>query len=268
MIKEIKCKTILTKTKLPGCDYVINPYRGCMMGCVYCYARFTKRFSNHSEKWGTYVDVKINSVEVLKEQIKKTKKGIVFLSSVTDAYQPIERKYQLTRKILEVLLKHQFPVSILTKSSLVLRDLDLFKKFEDIVVGMTITSLGNSIKNFEPLASLPEDRVKTLKTLHDNGIKTYAHVGPILPYFTDLKKIFSALEGVVDEIWLESFNTTGDNWSGVEQVLKSKFPEMLPKYKEIFFTNKKESYITDLKNEISQLSKQHKIKTQFFIHGE
>lgn len=267
-IKEIKCKSILTKSKLPGCDYVINPYSGCLMSCVYCYSRFIKRFTGHKEPWGSYVDVKINAAEILEKEVEKTKKGMVFLSSITDAYQPIEKKYKLTRKILEILLEHQFPVSILTKSALVLRDIDLFKKFDDITVGVTITSLNKNIKDFEPIAASPKERMKILQRLRRNGINTYVHIGPILPGFTDLTKIFSAIKGIVADAWLESFNTTGENWTGVEKILKRKYPELLPKYKEIFFTKKKEPYLIELKKEISNLSKKYNIETKFFVHGE
>lgn len=266
-IKEIMCKSILTKSKLPGCDYVINPYSGCLMNCVYCYSRFIKRFTGHKEPWGSYVDVKINAVDILEKEIKHAKKGMVFLSSITDAYQPIEKKYKLTRKILEILLEHQFPVSILTKSALVLRDMDLFKRFNDITVGVSISSLDKNIKDFEPIAAPPKERIKILRTLHKNKINTYAHLGPILPGFTDLPKIFASIKGTVDDVWLESFNTTGKNWTGVEKILKRKYPGLLPKYKEIFFTKKKESYLIGLKKEISNLSKKYKIETKFFVHG-
>jgi len=267
-VKEISCKSVLTRSKLPGCDYVINPYSGCLMNCAYCYSRFVKRFTGHKEPWGSYVDVRMNAPEILEKEIKHAKKGMVFLSSITDAYQPIEKKYKLTRRILEILLKYQFPVSILTKSPLVLRDVDLFKKFESITVGMTITSLNKNIKDFEPVAATPNERIKVLQNLRKNKIDAYAHVGPILPGFTDLQKIFAAVKGLVNFVWLESFNTTGENWSGVEKVLKKMYPELLPKYKEIFFTKKKEAYLAELKNEISVLSKRYSIKTQFFVHGE
>jgi len=266
-IKEIKCKSILTKSKLPGCDYVINPYSGCLMNCVYCYSRFIKRFTGHKEPWGSYADVKINAPEVLEKEIRHAKKGMIFLSSITDAYQPIEKKYKLTRKILKIILERQFPVAILTKSTLVLRDIDIFKKFNDITVGVSISSLDENIKDFEPVAASPKERIKILQTLHKNKINTYAHIGPILPGFTDLPKIFAALKGIVNDTWLESFNTKGENWTGVAKILKRKYPELLPKYEEIFFTKKKEPYLTDLKKEISNLSKKYNIETKFFVHG-
>lgn len=266
-IREIQCKSILTKTKLPASDYVVNPYVGCSFGCVYCYSRFMKRFTGHKEPWGQFIDIKINAPNILEKQIKHSRKGMVFMSSTTDPYIGIEAKYKLTRRILEILLKHQFPVSILTKSSLVLRDIDLFKKFDKITVGLTITSLDDVVsKNFEPNSIPSSSRIRILRKLNRNEIKTYAHIGPIFPFFTDLPKIFSILNKTVNEIWLESLNTTGANWTGVEHVLKSKYPELLEEYKEIFFTKKNEEYINELRKQITVLGEQYGIKTYFFNH--
>ena len=128
IIREIKAKSILTKSGIPGVDYCVNPYVGCSHGCRYCYATFMKRYTGHTEAWGSFVDVKIHAPEILQRQLKRASMGRVMISSVTDAYQPIESKYKLTRQCLEILLQSQFPVDILTKSPLVLRDIDLIKK--------------------------------------------------------------------------------------------------------------------------------------------
>jgi DNA repair photolyase len=141
-----------------------------------------KRYTGHREAWGSFVDVKMNGPEVLHRQMRKAKKGNVMISSVTDPYQPIEEKYKLTRQCLEILLPYQFPVDILTKSPLVLRDVDLIKEFKEITVGVTITTDDNAIKRiFEPHAPPVDARVHALKTLYENGIKTYAFIGPLLP---------------------------------------------------------------------------------------
>ena len=189
-IKEIQCKSILTKSNLPEVDYCINPYVGCLHGCSYCYASFMKRFTGHLEEWGAFLDVKINAPEILKKQLTpRKKKGAILIGSVTDAYQPIERRYGITRRILEILAKHEFPVSILTKSALVMRDIDVIKKMRSCEVGITITSLDESISRiFEPVASSPQKRLDTLSFFKDNNIKTYAFVGPILPGITEIKR--------------------------------------------------------------------------------
>ena len=207
-IREVKVKSILTKTGIPGIDYCINPYVGCSHGCRYCYATFMKRFTAHTEAWGSFVDVRINAPEVLQKQIKGgNKSGNIIISSVTDAYQPVEGKYKLTRQCLEVLLPYQFSISILTKSPLVLRDIDLFKKFGDIEVGVTITTDDEKVRKiFEPHAPPIGARINAIKTLHDNGIKTYAFIGPVLPMNPDA--IIEKLRPHVDSVIISRMNYT------------------------------------------------------------
>jgi DNA repair photolyase len=182
LIREKRVKSILSKSGISSVDYCLNPYVGCGHGCRYCYATFMKRFTGHTEPWGTFVDIKVNAPEVLRRQLKRAARGYVMLSSVTDPYQPLEKKYALTRRCLEILLEHQFPVGILTKSPLVLRDLDLIGQFDDIEVGMTITTEDEEIKKvFEPGAPPIAARIQALKELHDRGVSTYAFIGPLLP---------------------------------------------------------------------------------------
>ena len=181
-IKEKRARSILSKSGIPGIDYCINPYTGCSHGCKYCYATFMKRFTGHGEAWGSFVDIKINAPDILRRQMKNAPRGNVMISSVTDPYQPVENQYKLTRRCLEVLLDYQFPVSILTKSSLVLRDLDLIKRFKEAEVGITITTDDDKIRQiFEPNAPAIETRIHALKKLSENGVETYAFIGPLLP---------------------------------------------------------------------------------------
>jgi DNA repair photolyase len=141
-----------------------------------------KRFTGHQETWGTFVDAKMNAPDILKKEVEKSGKGSVILSSVTDPYQPVEARYELTRKCLEVLLGSDCSVDILTKSPLVLRDLSLIRKFRDIEVGITITTDDENMrKAFEPGAPPVMTRIRTLRKLHEKGIRTYAFIGPLLP---------------------------------------------------------------------------------------
>ena len=144
---KVKAKEIFTKTKLPGSDWVINQYVGCEHACLYCYAKFISRWrpANYG-KWGTWVEAKMNAPELVKGRYVK---GWVYMSSISDPYQPVEKELKLTRRILENLDKRT-KLSIQTKSDLVLRDLDLFKKFKTIEVGLTINSFtGKSKRIFE-----------------------------------------------------------------------------------------------------------------------
>jgi DNA repair photolyase len=141
-----------------------------------------KRFTGHTEPWGSFVDVKINAPEVLRRQLKRIKRGNIIISSVTDPYQPAEAKYKITRKCLEALAPCQLPVSILTKSPLVLRDIDIISRFKDIEVGLTITTDDDKMRRiFEPEAPPVPARIDALKKLHKAGISTYVFIGPLLP---------------------------------------------------------------------------------------
>src|SRR5512136_726468 len=177
-IREIFSRTILTKTAIASFDYCVNPYVGCGHGCRYCYASFMKRFTGHLEPWGGFIDVKVNAPLLLKKQLKRAKEGVVALSTVTDPYQPIEKKYQLTRKCLEALLEAEFAVNLLTRSPLCLRDIDLFKQFERIEAGFSISTHDEGIKKlFEPRSPSLQSRIEALKTLHGQKIPTYAFIG-------------------------------------------------------------------------------------------
>jgi len=183
-----------------------------------------KRFTGHTEAWGSFVDVKVNSPEVLQRQLQRKARGRVMISSVTDAYQPIEAKYKLTRKCLEVLLQYQFPVDILTKSPLVLRDLDLIKEFKDIEVGVTVTTNDEKIRKvFEPKAPSITARINTLKKLHNNGINTYAFIGPVLPM--NPEALLENINPHVDSIIIDRMNYTSKTLKIYKRMNLSKWLE-------------------------------------------
>jgi len=209
MIREIKARTILQKSRLPKSQYCLNPYVGCTHRCSYCYARFMRRFTGHSGPWGSFVDAKINASEILEQQLKRTHvKGKVLIGSVCDAYQPVEKHYELTRMCIQLLVKYNVEFSVLTKSSLILRDLDLLLQAgPKVSVGVSLTTLDESCRlEFEPGASPVHDRLKTLETLYSRGIHTYAFIGPILPLITDPQAIVETVAPFVDEVWGEFLN--------------------------------------------------------------
>jgi len=180
LVREIHAKTILSKSQIS--DYAVNAYVGCQHACIYCYAKFMKRFTGHREDWGAFVDVKVNAPELLAKEVLKKKVGRVWISGVCDAYQPMERKYRLTRKCLEVLVRSSWPIRVQTKSPLVLRDLDILKQAKDAEVGFTITTADERMRRiFEPGAPPIAKRVEALEQLHAAGIKTFVMIAPLLP---------------------------------------------------------------------------------------
>ncbi len=263
-IKKVKAKSILTKSKLPESDYCINPYVGCAHSCVYCYARFMRRFTGHHESWGEFVDIKINAIEILRQQLAsmRMKEGMVLLGSVTDAYQPLERKYELTRGLLKELLNVQFPVSILTKSDLVIRDIDILQQLKCCTVGLTITTLDDKVRaRLEPRATSVDRRIEALRQLQKNGISTYAFIGPIFPNLTDLRSIFRSVENIVDAMWGESLNISAGNWSNIEAELREHFPNILPNFKN---TVQNSSYWDKTEDEFKSLCSEFKVPIAFF----
>ena len=206
-IREINARSILSKSGIPGMNYCVNPYVGCAHACRYCYATFMMRFTGHTEPWGRFVDVKINAPELLRRQLRRAAKGSVMISSVTDAYQPLEKKYMITRRCLEMVRLYQFPVSILTKSPLVVRDIDLISELHDAEVGITITSDNETTRKlFEPCAPPLSARIDALKILHDAGIKTFVFIGPLLPM--DPESLAARIRPYADNVLIDRMNYT------------------------------------------------------------
>lgn len=234
-VQEVECKSIISESGLYGVDYSINPYIGCEHGCKYCYAKFMKEYTNHKKAWGEFVDVKKNSRNVLEDDLMKRKKGSILLSSVTDPYQPIEAEYKLTRRILSRLSDTSFPVTILTKSSLVLRDLDILKEFkqERLSVGVTLNFPDDKNREiWEPKSTPTEERVEALRTLSEEGINCYAHVGPYFEGITNLTDILKELDGTISELQIEDLNLRSARDTILETIRKN-HPELIGRYEDI-----------------------------------
>jgi DNA repair photolyase len=208
IVREIKVKSVLSVSKVH--DYVVNPYRGCEHGCTYCYARFMKRFTGHREPWGDFVDVKINAPDVLRREARRKSKGSVWVSGVCDPYQPLEAKYELTRRCLEILVENDWPIVVQTRSPLVLRDMDILKRARNADVGFSVATADDSIREiFEPKAPRISDRLDALDRLHQEGIRTYAMIAPMLPGAETLP---AALRGRVDYILVDRMNYNYAAW--------------------------------------------------------
>jgi len=205
VVREIRAKSILSRSGIPGVDYCVNPYVGCTHACRYCYASFMKRFTAHTEPWGAFADAKVNAAEVLEKELRRARAGSVMLSSVTDPYQPLEERLGLTRRCLEALLRHRFPVDILTKSPLVLRDVDLLEGAAGVEVGITVTTDDEEIRTiFEPGAPPIRARLQALRELFARGVRTYAFIGPILPMNPD--RLAEELRPCTSYVYIDRMN--------------------------------------------------------------
>lgn len=200
-MEELLAKTILQKTK-PDLDfwfyndYNMNLYRGCSHGCIYCDSR---SLCYGIENFETVLPKK-DSIRILEdEMIKKRKKGIIGMGSMSDPYNPLEKSRENTRDALKLILKYGYGTQIITKSALILRDLDLLKeinKNESVLINITITTANPQLqKIIEPYSSTTEERFRALRILNENGIKAGICLMPILPYVNDtLENLDSLLE--------------------------------------------------------------------------
>ena len=275
-VREIEVKSILNRSKLRSDGYTINPYVGCQHACVYCYACFMKRLTNHAEPWGEFADAKINAVEMFEKRFPRVKDGEgAFIGSATDAYQPLEIKYELTRGILKKIVDagsasffpKKFSVSILTKSDIVLRDIDLLKRIPDIEVGFSISMPNEKARRrFEPRATPIKQRFEALKTLRQEGIATFAFIAPILPGITDLPTIFTALEGKVGYVLGEGLNTRCGNMTRILQAVSSYDQNLKPFFEQAL---KNRNYWKGVKENFRSLAEKHGIDIAgIFFHLE
>ena len=241
VVHEITCKSLLNKSGIPGIDYTVNPYTGCLHACAYCYARFMARHTGHGMPWGSFCDVKVNALEILEKELRKRPTGLVSLSTVTDPYQSPESKYGLTREILIRLASAEFPVSILTKSDGVLRDLDVLKRFPagSIEVGFSLNTADDAVcRVFEPGAPPASKRIRALKILHAEGIRTWVFLAPLLPVLSErsLTVLMDEIAGSVDRVLADALNLKCGNWKGISDALMGHDPSIHKEWKGLLFS--------------------------------
>ena len=230
-VAVIPARSILTKSNLPVSDYSANPYVGCSHACKYCYASFMKRFTNHPEEWGSFVDVK--TWPSLKHPEKYAGREI-FLSSVTDPYQPIEAKHKRTRALLEELQGSGARISIATKSDLVVRDLDIIKTFPGARVSWSINTLDEDFRREMDNAVSIERRLAAMKAFHDAGVRTTCFISPIFPGITDVPAIIERAKDMCNLVWLENLNLRGDYRKRILDWVHVHHPELDGLYRDIY----------------------------------
>jgi DNA repair photolyase len=263
-VNTIEVKDFLSKSNLPVCDYVVNPYVGCTFACKYCYARFMKRFTQHDEPWGSFLDVKKCDKPLSAKRLTGKK---VLLSSVTDCYNPFEKKYQVTRMLLKQLLSIDCDVVITTKSGLVLRDLDLLIDFKKLIVSISINTLDERFKNDMDRAYSIRDRLHALETLHEAGIRTALFISPIFPCITDFREIIETSRSYVDEFWFENLNLRAGYKQDILNYIATNYPFLKGLYDDIYRKGEQD-YWHYLSREIRKYCKENNVRfTDYFYHS-
>lgn len=253
IIKEIEVKNVITKSNLPICDFSVNPYMGCEHACKYCYASFMKRFTNHPEPWGEFLDVKYW------DKIRNPKKYAdkeLFIGSVTDPYNPEEEIYGRTRALLTELQGSGAKLSIATKSDLILRDIDIIKTFPDARVSWSVNTLDETFKDDMDKAVSIERRLAAMKAFYKAGVRTTCFISPIFPGITDVKAIIEQVKNQCNLIWLENLNLRGNYKAVIMEYIKEKYPALLPLYQDIYSRGNRsywETLATELKEYASEI---------------
>lgn len=213
-VSQVESRSILTKTGgfLDSFDYSLNPYRGCAFGCGYCYAASWVYDAGERERWGRWVQAKRNAAALLQKAARQGKLdgARIFMSSVTDPYQPVEKRLGITRACLAVLADHAPALLFVqTRSPLVVRDLDLLRRLgERVLVGMSITTDREDVRrSLEPGCAPIAARVAAIRAVHDAGVPTIASVAPLLP--CDGDRLAALLDGAVDRVVVSTFRDDG-----------------------------------------------------------
>lgn len=250
LIRNIETKNVMTKSNLPVGGYSVNPYVGCTHACKYCYASFMKRFTGHSEEWGTILDVK--DWGVIKNP-QKYKGQRVVIGSVTDGYNPQEEEFENTRKLLFQLKDSGAEILICTKSDLVVRDIDLLKDMGHVTVSWSVNTLDEAFKDDMDKAVSIERRIRAMKEVYDAGIRTVCFVSPVFPGITDFEAIFERVKDQCDLFWLENLNLRGGFKKDIMDYIAGKHPELVPLYDKIY--NKKDrSYFEMLEKKAADMA--------------
>ena len=255
-VNHIETKSVMTKSNTPIGGYSVNPYVGCPHACKYCYASFMKRFTGHTEEWGTFMDVKDWP------EIKNPKKYAgqkVIIGTVTDGYNPLEETYKNTRRLLEELKDSGADILICTKSDLVLRDLDLLKEINEnsrLTVSWSINTLDEEFKDDMDAAVSIERRLAAMKEVYAAGIRTICFISPVFPGITDIEAIIDRTKDQCDLVWLENLNLRGGFKADIMKYISDKHPDLVPLYDEIY-NKKNRSYFEALEKKAEELAKKY-----------
>lgn len=269
IIKEIQTKNLIVKSGIPGVEFAVNPYTGCPHKCLYCYAEFMKRFTDHRENWGDFLDVKNCDFSKNPINAEKFKGRSILFGSVTDCYNPFEKKYEKTRNILKEFAGSQCKISVLTKSSLIVRDIDILKQIPNLEVGFSFSSLDRDFqKIMEPGASSPEEKFSAVKLLKDSGVKVWIFISPFFPELTDYKAIIEKCRTYTNHFGFESLKLRALYKTRVLTSIKENYPTVFPVYENIFCKNGGAEYWYAAKKEIAEYCEQQQLDFDIFFEAD
>ena len=262
-IKPCDNRPILNPCTLPDRNYQIDPYIGCQHYCYYCYV-----LNQAETDWTKEILIHRDITARLKSELSKIEPQKIYMGWHTDPYQPCEAEYRQTRQVLELLLQKGFSVSILTKSDLVLRDMDLLQKMNDANVSVSVSLIDEDVRSlFEANTKPTKTRILALQQLKAAGIKTSALICPVIPYLTDTVRLIDMLADHADKIWiyaLSILNRSEISWQNVEKILGKHFPDLKNKIETAIFA-KTDAYWETLRQELVQIQKNRQLNLSIHL---
>lgn len=265
---EVKITRILNPTSIDLGEYVINPFMGCEFSCLYCYVRSNRVISRKNKPWGEYVEIRINAPELLEKEIQIKKPKVVLLGSTTECFQPIEAKYQLTKRLLGVLHKYEVEYVILTRSPYIQEYLSLLKEGFCRKIYFTINRIIPEFKlKLEPGSPGFDLRDKAVNLLLDEGLPVIPYFSPLLPWISDINNIFLKFEKA-ESIEFECLNFSLQNIQEiinriglVDPILKLKYEKMLSE--RLFYAQTWQAVKKDIEKQAETAKKKYNI----YIHN-
>lgn len=248
-MREISVKNIITPSNIPSIDYAVNPYLGCTHACRYCYASFMSKFTNHTEPWGRFLDIKKwNALEPGKYRGKR-----LFFGTATDPYLPEERVYERTRSLLLSLRDSGAHIIITTKSDLILRDLELIASIPNVQVNWSINTLSEVFASDMDRASSINSRLLAMRTFYDFGVRVGCFISPIFPILSDPVAIIDCVKSQCNEILIENLTLRGSYKWAILHYIRTFFPKLFSLYSEVYL-EENPRYFVELDLELEQFA--------------
>jgi len=231
-IIEIEAETILRPTGIDLASHVVNPYQGCALGCCFCYAQFSKVAKREQMQWGSYVKVKTNALDLLRQELELVKPNSVLLGSTTECFQPVEKQYGLTRGILEILNEQKITFTLMSRSQMVEDYMHLLNQGNTKSVYFTIDTLPDSLRNIFCMQGPDFDRgLDVASNLMDNNVPVTGYFCPIMPWISKVDNIIEKAKGRILRAEFEIMNLQMAGEDKILNTIEKIYPESLYLYK-------------------------------------
>lgn len=267
-IKTVKISRILNPTSIDLGQYVINPYMGCELSCLYCYVRSNKVISKKQKPWGSYVEIRTNAPRLLEKEILQKRPSYVLLGSTTECFQPVEERYRITKKILEILNRYNVYYTILTRSAYITEYADLLAKGFCKKIYFTVNNIDGFLKaRLESKSPHYEERYKAINKLLERGIDTVPYFSPVLPWVSDIEGIFARFPRA-GSVEFEGLNFRVGNIGKIIDAVSSARPDLKTGYQRL---SRDRAYYNafwnSVKKDIIKEAREAKKNYNIYIHG-